>query len=151
MTESTNETPTAPSVHWLLLAAPIAIMAIIFALSSRSQLPDLDGGRDIQNVIGHFSVYAALGAALAVAFRSFGWSAGRVLVAAVVVATLYGVTDELHQSFVPHRNADLFDLLVDFLGALVGSAGMLVIASRRASLASASSGAGRDRPADGSS
>jgi hypothetical protein len=147
MTESTNENLS----QWLLFAAPIAIMAIIFALSSRSHLPDLDGGRDFQNVLGHFAIYAALGGALALLFRSFGWNTRRVLVLAIVVATLYGVTDELHQSFVPNRNPDPFDLLVDFLGSTVGSAAMLALVSRRASTASGLSGAAPGRPADESS
>lgn len=32
---------------------------------------------------------------------------------------LYGVTDELHQYFVPHRSCELFDWLADLAGALV--------------------------------
>jgi VanZ family protein len=150
MTESTNENPTTPIAQWILFAAPVAVMAIIFALSSRSHLPDLDGGRDFQSVIGHFIIYAVLGAALAVVFRSFGWSAGRVFAVAVVIATLYGMTDEFHQSFVPSRDADPFDLLVDFLGAVAGSAAILALSGRR-SEATGSLDAVRDRPADESS
>ena len=150
MTESTNDRTTS-TAHWHLLVAPIAIMAIIFALSSRSHLPDLDGGRDVQSVFGHFTVYAALGASLTVLFRSLGWSVGKAAIAAIAAATLYGVTDELHQSFVPNRDTDLFDLFVDFLGAASGCAVFLLLASRRASLTSGTSGAGRARPVDESS
>lgn len=135
--------------RWLLVVTPIAIMAIIFALSSRSHLPDLDGGRGFQSVAGHFTVYAALGASLTVLFRSLGWSPARAMIAAIVLATLYGVTDEFHQWFVPNRTTDPFDVLVDFLGATVGSSLMLVLIDRRASV-SARSDAAPDRPADGS-
>ncbi len=49
-----------------------------------------------------------------------GWSPLRALLVAIVLATLYGVTDEFHQSFVPNRNTDPKDVLVDFLGATAG-------------------------------
>ena len=103
-----------------VVAAPLVVMGAIFFLSSRSQLPNMDGGRDIQSLAGHFVAYAALGASLAVLFRALGWGAMRALFAAIVLATLYGITDELHQSFVPNRQTDVKDVLVDFLGACAG-------------------------------
>ncbi len=36
---------------------------------------------------------------------------------AIVSAMAYGITDELHQWFVPHRQADLLDLLANTIGA----------------------------------
>ena len=39
--------------------------------------------------------------------------------AAVVFACLYGLSDEFHQSFVPSRTADVWDLAADAFGALV--------------------------------
>ncbi len=108
-----------------MVLAPIAVMVVIFGFSSRSQLPDLDGGRGLQDVLGHFTVYAALGGSLALLFRAMGWGVLRSLFAAVVLATLYGVSDEFHQSFVPNRNVDPKDVLVDFLGACAGALTML--------------------------
>ncbi len=37
------------------------------------------------------------------------------------LAVAFGVTDEVHQSFVPGRNADLMDLVADALGASLGA------------------------------
>ncbi|HET9659717.1 MAG TPA: VanZ family protein [Thermomicrobiales bacterium] len=117
---------------WWAVLAPLIVMAVIFGISSRSQLPDMDGGRDLQNVIGHFTVYAALGATLALLFRSMGWGILRSLAAAIVLATLYGVSDEFHQSFVPNRSVDSKDVLVDFLGATGGALAMLRLLDYRA-------------------
>jgi VanZ family protein len=39
---------------------------------------------------------------------------------AVALASAYGITDELHQLFVPGRVSDPVDWLVDTLGAIVG-------------------------------
>ena len=36
-----------------------------------------------------------------------------------VFAGLYGVSDEIHQSFYPYRSASLFDLVKDFTGILI--------------------------------
>ena len=42
-----------------------------------------------------------------------------LVVIAIACATLYGITDELHQLFVPCRVCGVIDLFFDFLGALV--------------------------------
>jgi VanZ family protein len=146
-TEQQNQ-QRAPAPWWVI-AAPFAVMAIIFALSSRSQLPDLDGGRDLQNVVGHLAAYTALGASLTLLFRAMGWGILRSLFFAVVISTLYGVSDEFHQSFVPNRNVDPKDVLVDFLGAMGGSLAMLRLIDWRN--ANALSDAAPDQPADGNS
>jgi VanZ family protein len=76
----------------------------------------------------HLLAYAALGASLLRALAS-GRSAGmtvRRMVAAAVLATLYGVSDELHQSFVPGRHPELMDLVADGIG---GATGAVVLAA----------------------
>ena len=40
------------------------------------------------------------------------------IILAIVVASLYGMSDEFHQSFTPHRSADVFDWLADTAGAV---------------------------------
>jgi VanZ family protein len=46
----------------------------------------------------------------------------RIAAIATSIAIGYGVTDEIHQSFVPGRVAALDDLLADAGGALIGTA-----------------------------
>jgi VanZ family protein len=45
----------------------------------------------------------------------------------IIFATLYGLSDEFHQSFVNARHADPGDLVADFLGSILGAAGYLVV------------------------
>ncbi len=46
-------------------------------------------------------------------------------------ATLYGISDEIHQSFVPFREADVADVIADTIGAFCGVyLYQLLIASR---------------------
>lgn len=57
------------------------------------------------------------------------WKRG---IAAIVLATLYGVSDEFHQLFVPGRSADPYDVLADGVGATIGTAiGWLLSVARR--------------------
>ena len=41
-----------------------------------------------------------------------------------LIAFLYGISDEIHQYFVPGRDADVFDALADGMGAFVFSFGI---------------------------
>jgi VanZ family protein len=106
---------------------------VIFALSAQpgNRLPS---GYSWQ---GHFAVYAILGALLALALD--GPPRTRVILLAVVLASLYGVSDEFHQSFVPLRTPDWRDWAVDTVGAAVGASVALWAASARRAARSDSS------------
>ena len=108
--------PSAGRHVWLW--GPVVLqMAVIFAASSIPNLGPLPGG--VPASAGHSIGYALLGALLLRALargRLSGVTWGRAL-AAIVLATLYGVSDEAHQSFVPGRTPDRFDVLADCVGA----------------------------------
>jgi len=97
-------------------------MAVIFAFSSISRLGALPGG--VSDWMGHSLGYALLGALLlrALARGRLSGVTGRRALAAVLLATLYGVSDEAHQAFVPGRSPDRFDVLADALGAALAVA-----------------------------
>ena len=80
----------------------------------------LPGG--VSPTSGHSIGYALLGALLlrALARGRVSGVTWRRAAAAVLLASLYGISDEWHQSFVPGRSPNRFDLLVDFLGATLG-------------------------------
>jgi len=41
---------------------------------------------------------------------------------AIIAGTLYGVSDEFHQTFTPNRSGnDLGDLTADFIGSFIGA------------------------------
>ena len=87
-------------------------MAVIFWLSAQS-----DPGPDLGTLVGiasHFCEFALLAALWAWALLPV---LGRTaLAAAAAIALLYALSDEFHQSFVPGRDADPLDLLVDAAG-----------------------------------
>ena len=45
----------------------------------------------------------------------------RLMVMAMLISIAYGISDEVHQSFVPGRVADAYDVLTDAFGALGGT------------------------------
>ena len=47
------------------------------------------------------------------------WNRGAAL-GAIALAVLYAITDELHQSFVPSRQGQITDVLIDSFGAALG-------------------------------
>ena len=102
---------------------PVVVwMAVIFFLSAQSQLPTpaqrwLDillekTAHALEFAILAALVRRALGSAESRPRRTFGW--------AILIAWLYALSDEYHQSFVPGRAADWSDILFDWLGAVLG-------------------------------
>ena len=109
-------------------AATLVYAALIFWLSSQpNPLPALTE-RFWDKAI-HFAEYGALGALLLVALRESRVAPLRAAVLAALVASLYGASDEVHQSFVPERDADVRDWLADTIGGAAG-AGLAALALR---------------------
>jgi len=97
-------------------AAVVAWMAVIFALSAQSFLPDLTPGLPgVDEIGGHLAAYGLLAGLLWWALRGSG--VRYPATAALLLAVLYGASDEFHQSFVPGRTMTVSDLLVDLIGA----------------------------------
>jgi VanZ family protein len=103
-------------------APALAYAAVIFALSAQSDpLPFLPREIFLQDKLLHAAEYAVLGGLLVLALRAAGLRPGVALLAAVVIASAFGATDEFHQSFVPGRTADVADWVADTVGAAVGA------------------------------
>ena len=103
-----------------LWAPVVAYMAMLFGLSSFSRLPTLPG--DPSDYYMHFAAYIGLAAlttrATTKGLGDVSWSA---VIAAIVISSLYGVSDEYHQLFVPGRSFDVFDMVADTIGSIVGA------------------------------
>jgi VanZ family protein len=106
----------------LLLWAPVIIvMALIFHASSLSDPGSPPG--DISDKTAHLLAYFPLGAALVRALaggRALRMTLPRIATA-TILATVYGISDEIHQILVPPRTPDWHDVVADCLGALAGA------------------------------
>jgi VanZ family protein len=56
------------------------------------------------------------------------WSALSLWLIAWAIGTIYAVTDEIHQYFVPERACAVTDMLIDSAGVVVGVGIMMLIA-----------------------
>ncbi len=105
-------------IFWLPV---IAYCVIIFAVSSMSQPLPVKVEIPFFDKFLHAVEYGILSYLLirALTGTQAGLSRRAVLISAVLIATLYGASDEFHQMFVPGRNPDILDLLSDFVGAAI--------------------------------
>jgi VanZ family protein len=91
-------------------------MTLIFFAST---IPGNDIPIRIWDKAIHFIVYGALGVLFLLPTTNGRWTSLTIKAAAsgVALATLYGITDEIHQMFTPGRSPDVRDVLADLLGA----------------------------------
>jgi VanZ family protein len=120
---------------WLRAWAPALLWAVvIFRLSAipGDELPPMPEWTFDKLV--HGVVYAVLGAlSWWGARRTFARERGTAwqLFIAAICAAIYGITDELHQMFTPHRSPDPFDVMADTVGGLIGAIICVAIVARK--------------------
>ncbi|OGB68234.1 MAG: hypothetical protein A2Y94_15970, partial [Caldithrix sp. RBG_13_44_9] len=100
---------------------PVIILAVgLFILSSIPQLNPPDLGFKIQDKFYHFVFYAVFGYLVARSFFLLKFSQlfqRYYLVFAIVFSAVYGLSDEIHQYYIPGRFCSLGDFAADGLGA----------------------------------
>jgi VanZ family protein len=109
----------------------IVYMVAIFVSSSISSPPSPPGPMTDKQV--HVLMYAGL-SALIVRALSGGWfvpPTPLTLFLAVAISTLYGISDEIHQYFVPPRTMDAADVQADIVGATLAALTLAAAAALR--------------------
>jgi len=119
--------PSGAGVRWGLFAS---YLALTFYLSSRPWVPGASLLPDSILHLAEFSVLTALlvralSGALAVPHRA------GVLWAAFLFCAVYAVMDELHQSFVPGRDASVRDAAVDIAAIGLTVLSLVALGRRR--------------------
>jgi VanZ family protein len=88
----------------------------IYWLSDRHSLPT-PSWFEHQDKLFHFGAYFVMGL---LAWRSFKHTVDLPIILAlvsIIFCSLYGISDEWHQSFVEGRSSDVLDWLADTIGA----------------------------------
>ena len=114
-----------------LYAPPLAVMTLIFALSAT---PDLSSGLGAWDTLlrklAHVTIFGVLWLTLA---RATHW---RRPILATVVAVLYAISDEVHQTFVEGRHGTPVDVAIDSAGIALALLAWIVVTRRRNGLTS---------------
>ena len=126
--------------RWLFLWywAPVLLYAaLIFYFSSlpypEDKLPDFVL-KKVSDKLLHLVEYGVLGVCC---YRAFRWAAGATsaryaVVFAIMASSFFGMTDEIHQAFVPFRESSWLDWVADTVGAAMGAVGSNRLSGRAA-------------------
>jgi VanZ family protein len=115
--------PRSTLSRWL----PVVLYAALIFTGSSIPGTSIPSGWTIHDKIIHATEYAGFTFLLARAFGLRRWWL------AIVVGALYGVSDEFHQTFTPHRSGnDLGDITADVVGSTIGAVAWMLLRWRRA-------------------
>lgn len=102
-------------ISWIVT---IIIAIIIFYLSSLIFPPGPPGGFPWKSIAYHFYAFLFLEAFLLISIIRGKNENKKFIFIAIIIALVYGVSDEIHQLFVPGRACSLSDVLTDSAGVL---------------------------------
>jgi len=110
-------------------------MALIFVISSfEVHFPGVEHV-PLRDKGVHFIEYGVLGG-LCAAASSRSWpsaSVWRTAAFAILVSVLWGLSDEIHQAFVPGRSSEIADFVADVVGSVAGVVGWHLFSNRTVS------------------
>jgi VanZ family protein len=111
--------------YWL----PVIVYCLAIFFQSAFPSPEVGPQWPHMDKLMHVGGYALLGVLFLRAFLNASALAGRpyqAMLWAFLSASLYGASDELHQSFVAARQTEALDLLADAVGSALGVMGYWV-------------------------
>jgi len=112
---------------------PVLAWCVAIFVQSSFPSPDLGPAFPLKDKVMHMTAYGLLAALFYRACR-VTWpeklSPVQLLAISVLFASLYGVSDEFHQSFVVARRADALDGVADVVGSILGALGYMWWVSR---------------------
>ena len=103
--------------------------SLIYWLSSRPSIPT-PMLFEHQDKIHHMGAYFIMGLLASRFFNDFFEKKAMWFIASLSFCSLYGMSDEWHQSFVQGRNSDFFDWIADTFGALLALSALSLVKQR---------------------
>ena len=105
-------------LYWLPLILYCLLIYIQSAHPSPKQIPSFP----FVDKVLHFAAYGIMGILFYRAYQTLRIKNNiqLLMLLSAVSASLYGISDEIHQSFVPFREAEVADVVADIIGAFSG-------------------------------
>lgn len=106
------------AIYWLPLIVYCLAIYIQSSFPSPKQLPSFE----FSDKLLHFGAYAVMGVLFYRAYRTLPvrYHPQLLVLLSMSSAALYGISDEIHQSFVPYRDGSFADVVADVIGAICG-------------------------------
>lgn len=79
------------------------------------------GPQSYFSIIYHFFAFFSLTFFLLLALVKGEKRRAKYVLLVIIIASLYGIFDEIHQFFVPGRACTIFDMAIDIMGVLIVS------------------------------
>ncbi len=101
---------------------PVFSYCLLIFLQSSYPSPEIVPAVPHMDKFLHFMAYGILGILF---FRAYSTlriknNVNLLIISSILSSSLYGISDELHQYFVPCREAELMDALANLLGSIGG-------------------------------
>ncbi|HZG70651.1 MAG TPA: VanZ family protein [Chondromyces sp.] len=111
------------TARFISTIAPLLYMVLVWVLSGLPDnviidIPQNNVDRFLKESL-HLVEFAILYVLLINAFLVNGKLKEATHIASAVIACFYGLTDEIHQAFVPYRSATVIDAIKDITGVLI--------------------------------
>jgi VanZ family protein len=105
-------------IYWFPLIVYCLAIYVQSGQPSPEEFPDVH----FMDKILHFGAYGLLGVLFFRAYQTLPLKDRKNLLILISIgsATLYGVSDEIHQYFVPFREADIMDVVANTMGSICG-------------------------------
>jgi len=105
-------------LYWL----PLILYCLLIFIQSANPSPEQIPSIPFVDKVLHFTAYGIMGILFYRAYQTLRIKDNiqLLMLLSVVSASLYGISDEIHQSFVPFREAEVADVIADIIGAFSG-------------------------------
>ena len=113
---------TTRLTRFLYYRLPLVLYCLLIYIQSDHPSPEKLPSFEFSDKVLHFIAYGILGVLFFRFYQTLRVKSDMrmLILLSVVSATVYGISDEIHQHFVPYRHGDFFDAVADALGAACG-------------------------------